>query len=523
MQELDDIGLLRQYTEDDSEEAFAALVGRHINKVYSVALRYTRNTHQAEEITQAVFVILAKKANGLGKRVILSGWLYQTARLTSVTFLRSEIRRSRREQEAHMQSILDELPEDEIWKQIAPLLDTAMAGLNETDRHAVVLRFFDGKSMSEVGTAFGASEEAAKKRVNRALEKLRKFFTKHGVVSTTAIIAGAISANSAQAAPVALARSVTTVALAKGTAASASTLTLVKGVLKVMAWSKAKTAIVIGACAFVLATGTAYYSSFNDTDPKPTLYSILEYPPVVFEATWERELNPQVEPTNFPTGALKNSFSAVVDGDNYWFDYGGGKRGKFGDTLWHSTGHQLTKFDLKWNDPNGEPLYMTGLDKALSAYINTFITFGITATPAKRFARGWNHKKFTFTGYGGDTYTVNFVEANGLPANATVRDDENADRADQTIVYRYNGQFFGGQLPAEFATYMGDATNENFLISVYHIQSFKIYDHHLPSAELDPDKLVGASDPNYTLMFYSNNVLYSTADMGRGRRVAPAH
>src|SRR3984957_527385 len=108
MQELDDIALLRQYTEQNSEEAFAALVTRHINKVYSVALRHTRNPHQAEEITQAVFVILAKKASGLSKRVILSGWLYQTARLASVTFLRSEIRRARREQEAHMQNILDE-------------------------------------------------------------------------------------------------------------------------------------------------------------------------------------------------------------------------------------------------------------------------------------------------------------------------------------------------------------------------------------------------------------------------------
>jgi RNA polymerase sigma factor (sigma-70 family) len=113
MQELDDIGLLRRYVHGNSEEAFAGLVTRHINKVYSVALRHTRNPHQAEEITQAVFVILAKKARGLGSRVVLSGWLYQTARLTSVTFLRSEIRRTRREQEAHMQNVVDEPAMDE--------------------------------------------------------------------------------------------------------------------------------------------------------------------------------------------------------------------------------------------------------------------------------------------------------------------------------------------------------------------------------------------------------------------------
>ncbi|HTA94829.1 MAG TPA: sigma factor, partial [Verrucomicrobiae bacterium] len=100
MQELDDNALLREYVARDSEEAFAALVTRHVNKVYSVALRHTRNPHSAEEITQAVFVILAKKANRLRRHAALSGWIYETARLASVTFIRSEIRRARREQEA---------------------------------------------------------------------------------------------------------------------------------------------------------------------------------------------------------------------------------------------------------------------------------------------------------------------------------------------------------------------------------------------------------------------------------------
>ena len=254
MQELDDTTLLREYVERDSEEAFAALVTRHINKVYSVALRHTGNPHSAEEITQAVFVILAKKSRHLGKRVILSGWLYQTARLTAMTFIRGGIRRVRREQEACMQTALNE-NESEAWMQIAPLLDAAMARLNEADRHAVVLRFFDGKSIREVGAALGANEDAAKKRVSRALEKLHRYFSRRGVSSTTAIIAGAISANSVQAAPVALAKSVTAIAVAKGAAASGSTLTLIKGALKIMAWTKAKTAIVVGG-VMILAAGT---------------------------------------------------------------------------------------------------------------------------------------------------------------------------------------------------------------------------------------------------------------------------
>jgi RNA polymerase sigma factor (sigma-70 family) len=254
MQELDDNALWREYVERGSDEAFAALVTRHVHKVYSVALRHTGNPHSAGEITQAVFVILARKSRHLGRRVILSGWLYQTARLTAVTFIRSEIRRARREQEAQMQTALNE-NESALWTQIAPLLDAAMAGLNETDRAAVVLRFFDGKSMAEIGAALGANETAAKKRVNRALEKLRKYFSKRGVTSTAETLAGTISANSVQAAPVALAKTATTVALAKGAAASTSTLTLIKGALKIMAWTKMKMVIVVGVVV-LLAAGT---------------------------------------------------------------------------------------------------------------------------------------------------------------------------------------------------------------------------------------------------------------------------
>lgn len=254
MQELDDNALLRGYVEHGSEEAFATLVARHVNKVYSVALRHTGNPHQAEEITQAVFVILARKSSQLGKHVILEGWLYHTARLTALAFIRSEIRRARREQEAYMRSILNE-KESDIWPQIAPLLDTAIASLNETDRHAVVLRFVYGKSMKEVGAVLGGSEGAARLRLHRAMEKLRQSFYKRGIVSTTAIIAGAISANAVQAAPVGLAKTATALALAKGPAATGSTLSLIKGALKIMAWTKAKTAIVTSVVV-LLAAGT---------------------------------------------------------------------------------------------------------------------------------------------------------------------------------------------------------------------------------------------------------------------------
>lgn len=251
----EDMDLVREYAQHNSEEAFAALVSRHINLVYSVALRQVRDVQLAEEVTQAAFIILARKADSLSPKTILPGWLCRTARYVSARSLTMQKRREIREQEAYVQSVLNE-PESTTWTQIAPLLDAALAQLGEKDHDSIVLRFFQNKNMNEIGAALGASEDAAKKRVSRALEKLRKFFAKHGVVSTTAIIAGAVSANSVQTAPVALVKSVTAVAVAKGAAAGGSTLTLIQGALKLMAWTKAKTAMAAGV-AILLATGTA--------------------------------------------------------------------------------------------------------------------------------------------------------------------------------------------------------------------------------------------------------------------------
>jgi uncharacterized protein (TIGR03435 family) len=254
MPEMDDIELLAQYARHNSETAFASLVERYINLVYSTALRSANNPHAAEEITQAVFIILARKAASLSKQTALSGWLYQTTRLTAANFLRTEIRRQRREQEAYMQSTLQEPADDRVWRQVAPLLDDAMGRLGEKDRNAVVLRFFENRSLREVGAVLGASEDAAKMRVTRALEKMHRFFNKRGVSSKTAIIAGVVSANSVHAAPVGLAATISASAV-KGSVVATSTLTLVKGALKIMAWTKAKTAIVVGV-GVLLATGT---------------------------------------------------------------------------------------------------------------------------------------------------------------------------------------------------------------------------------------------------------------------------
>jgi RNA polymerase sigma factor (sigma-70 family) len=249
-----DAALLEQFARNDSEEAFTEIVRRHIGLVHSVALRQTQNAQHAEEITQAVFIILARKAPSLGRKTILSGWLYHTARLTAANFQRSEFRRARREQEVFMQSLSQNEEIASAWQELGPLLEDAMGNLRNTDRDAIVLRFFENKSLREVGTAMGLEERAAQKRVARGLEKLRTFFSKRGIILSGGVLAATISAHSLQAAPIGLAAGIATTSI-NGTATATSTLILVKGALKIMAWTKAKMTIVT-AVVLLAAAGT---------------------------------------------------------------------------------------------------------------------------------------------------------------------------------------------------------------------------------------------------------------------------
>jgi len=253
MPDAPDMELVREFARDNSEAAFTELVRRHLNLVYSVARRCTGNDGDAQDVTQAVFIILAGKADSLDSKTVLPGWFYESTRFTAARLLRTNARRSAREQEAYMQSTLNDTDTATVWTQLAPHLEAAMDKLAARDRALLVLRFYENKTAAETAALLGIGEDAAQKRLARAIEKLRKFFAQRGVTLTVTAIAGAVSANSVQAAPVALAKSVTAVAIAKGAAASGSTLTLVKGALKIMAWTKAKTAVVAVA-AIILAT-----------------------------------------------------------------------------------------------------------------------------------------------------------------------------------------------------------------------------------------------------------------------------
>jgi len=201
-----DHDLLGQFTLEQSQDAFTALVTRHMNLVYSAALRQVRSPQLAEEVSQAVFTHLARNAAKLASDTILTAWLYQVTRHTAIDVIRSEARRQAREQIAFQMSDMNDTSPG--WTHIEPLLDEAMQSLDAPDRTAILLRYFENKSLREVGEALGASEDAAQKRVQRAVERLREFFLQRKVTVGAGGLAALVSANAIQAAPSGLAAAV---------------------------------------------------------------------------------------------------------------------------------------------------------------------------------------------------------------------------------------------------------------------------------------------------------------------------
>jgi RNA polymerase sigma factor (sigma-70 family) len=214
--------------------------------------------HLAQDVTQGAFVALAQNARRLAGHPVLSGWLHRTAQNLAANAVRSEVRRRAREQEAvAMNQLLATEPEAS-WEAIAPHLDDALGKLNETERDAVLLRYFERKTARDMAEILGISEDAAQKRVNRAIERLRELFLKQHTPVGANSLALLISANAVQSAPAALMKTALAAALAKGATAGVSTLTLIKGALTVMTWKT--TASIVAGAIVLLAAGTVVLS-----------------------------------------------------------------------------------------------------------------------------------------------------------------------------------------------------------------------------------------------------------------------
>ncbi len=210
MRTMDDRELLETYAKDRSDAAFGQLVRRHVSWVYSVALRHVGDSSLAEEVAQTVFVLLARKACSLRSGTILGGWLFRTTRFVANRALRAEKRRRSREQTAASMIHTATMPEENqaLWVEVAPHLDQAVASLSETDREAILLRFYEKKTLLEIGERIGLSEEAAKKRVSRAVDKLRTSLSKRGVTLGALVLVAVLVQNTVQAAPANLVASV---------------------------------------------------------------------------------------------------------------------------------------------------------------------------------------------------------------------------------------------------------------------------------------------------------------------------
>jgi len=204
--------LLARYIRHQAEDAFAEIVRRHLALVFSAALRQVRSPQLAEEVAQSAFLKLARHVRQLTPDTILSAWLYQVTRREAIDVVRREAGRQLREQIATEMNAMNATAAD--WTHIEPLLDEAMQALDETDRTAVLLRYFENKSLREVGQTLGTSDDTAQKRVSRAVDHLREYFAQLGVTVGESGLVVVLSANAVQAAPVGLALTISTTAAA---------------------------------------------------------------------------------------------------------------------------------------------------------------------------------------------------------------------------------------------------------------------------------------------------------------------
>lgn len=246
----DDSDLLRSYAETGSEAAFAQFVERHLTLVYFAARRRAGgNDALAEDIAQHVFTTAAREAGRLARHTAIVGWLYTTTRFVAAKTMRAEQTRRRNEESAHALQLANAPEEPADWERLRPVIDAALDTLGSRDREAVLRRFFGGQAFAELGATLAVSEDAARMRVDRALEKLRQALVRRGVTSTSAALAAGLTAEGALAAPAGLGASITAHALAGAPLASGAVAVKFIGFM-----STTKLAVGVAGLAVIAAT-----------------------------------------------------------------------------------------------------------------------------------------------------------------------------------------------------------------------------------------------------------------------------
>ncbi len=248
---MEDRELLQEYLERQSETAFAELVARHVSLVYATALRRVGEPQMAQDIAQTVFIHLARKARSVREGNALAGWLYRVTCCAAANTLRTEQRRRQRDREAVSQAELN-TDTHAAWQTLAPLLDEALQDLNRAEQDAVVLRFFEGKSLREVGEALATTDDAVQKRVSRALEKLRTHFARRGITVSSTLLLAALAVPATQAAPAGLAASLAAASFAGASSVGVAGVTTT--LLKTLLMAKTKTLLVAAAGLAVVTT-----------------------------------------------------------------------------------------------------------------------------------------------------------------------------------------------------------------------------------------------------------------------------
>ena len=452
----DDMTLVREFAATQSEPAFAALVARHLALVHSAARRQVGDDHLAGEIAQAVFLILARKAATLGPKTILAAWLYRTTRYTAADALKTRRRRAAREQEAYMQSSLNQTDTD-AWTQLAPVLDEALNELGETDRAALLLRYFENQSAGEVAAALRMKEAAVQKRVTRALEKLRARLVKRGVTLTATVIAGAVAANVIQAAPAGLAIKVSMVAV-KGAAVATSITTLVKGAVQTMTWVKVKMIAGIGITILIAGGAISFAIESYETqqvpeDPIVFFRKAISSPPdVELFVAGQRDLRPQEtlallkQANSQETNSLGSEdlgamrfYSGARAGANSFLrpikdpkspntsDEGGFVFGRSGATAYQLTGNSISY-------GFGTNTFATVVD-AMLGLVRQHLDMGLADIKPESVV--WNGNEFSAIRDNGDRMHGQLEISNNLPFRLKIAPEQYPSSRQRVIEYTY--------------------------------------------------------------------------------------